>query len=212
MQLANAACIAGRRHTEECVPSLRQPTIKDGAKPSEWPNRKNRPQPLPTRQHPNDFDPCEVTLAPTTIDNAHVHLFRHLFARVRRRALQDFRVVVIQPLDATIAIERLHTRAHPTAQIATAVGVDFDLVSLFHLAKRRAAALVKSNLMAGSSPPLNNDFTLNVLCQPHDTIRLFAYKVDSRGVSEARPSGRATLTTRVWIAEQPLLTRGLLTQ
>ena len=59
-----------------------------------------------------------------------MHLFSHLFARVRRRAFQDFGVVVIQPLDATIAIERLNARAHPTAQIATAVGVDFDLVSV----------------------------------------------------------------------------------
>src|SRR6266568_2777610 len=114
MELARAAGVAGRWHAEQSIAPCGQPGIKNWPHFREWPNRKNRHQPLPTRQHPNDFDPCEVTFAPT------------------------------------------------------AVGIDFDFVSLFHLAKRRPAAIVKSNLMAGSSPPLNNDFTLNVLCQPHD--------------------------------------------
>jgi hypothetical protein len=55
-----------------------------------------------------------------------VHLFSHLFAAVRGRALEDFWIVVIQPLKPMFAIERLNVLAHPAAEIALAVSVDFD--------------------------------------------------------------------------------------
>jgi thiol-disulfide isomerase/thioredoxin len=51
---------------------------------------------------------------------------------MRRRALQDLRIVVIQPLDPTIAIQRLDARAHPATEIAMTIGVDFDSVGLTH--------------------------------------------------------------------------------
>src|SRR2546427_2607879 len=127
---ARAAGLAGRWHAEQSIAPCGQPGVKNWSDFRKRPDRENRHKPFPTRQDENYFDPSEVTFTPAAIGSAHVHLFRHLFARVWRRALQDFRVVVIQPLDATIAIERLHARAHPTAQIATAVGVDFDLVSV----------------------------------------------------------------------------------
>ena len=55
-----------------------------------------------------------------------MHLFGHLFARVRRCPLEDFRIVVIKPFNPAITIERLDARAYPAAEIAVAVGVNLD--------------------------------------------------------------------------------------
>lgn len=55
-----------------------------------------------------------------------MHLFSHLFASIRRGALQNFRIVVIQPFESPIAIKRLNSRATPTTEVALAVSVDFD--------------------------------------------------------------------------------------
>jgi len=54
-----------------------------------------------------------------------MHLFGHLYARLRCCPFQDFRIVVIEPLDAVISIKWLDSRAHPAAKIAIAVGVNF---------------------------------------------------------------------------------------
>jgi hypothetical protein len=56
-----------------------------------------------------------------------VHLFRHFFARMRGGTLQNFRIVVIEPFQPSIAIEWLNVRARPTAQVAIAVSVNFEL-------------------------------------------------------------------------------------
>src|SRR5881275_1615930 len=103
MELARAARIAGRWHAEQSIAPCGQPGVKNWSEFRKRPDRKNRHEPLPTRQHANDFDPSEVTFTPAAIGSARVHLFRHLFTRVRPRPLQDFGVVVIQPLNATIA-------------------------------------------------------------------------------------------------------------
>ena len=104
--------------------------IEDWAKFGKRPYREDRRQPLPTRQHANHFDPGEVTFGPTAARQTRVHLFGHRCARVRRGTFEDFRIVVVQPLDAVISIERLDARAHPATEIAIAVSVDFDLILL----------------------------------------------------------------------------------
>ena len=99
--------------------------IEDWAKLREGPNFHDRGQPLPTRQHPDDFNPREVTFGPTAVRETSVHFVRHCFARVRSGAFQDFRIVVVQPLKPMISIQRLNARPHPTTEIAIAVGVNF---------------------------------------------------------------------------------------
>jgi hypothetical protein len=128
MQLAGAAGVAGRRHTEERVSPRGEPAIKNRSEFREWPPRKNGRQPFPARQHAKDFNPGKVAFGPASIRCARVHLVGHFLARVRRRALQNLRIVVVQPLDSPIAIQRLDTRAHPATEIAVAVRVDFDYV------------------------------------------------------------------------------------
>src|SRR2546423_14684386 len=113
MQLAYAACIARWRHAEQRITSRCQPVIEDWAKLSKWPHREDGRQPLPTWQHANHFDPREITFVPTTVGRAHVHFVSHRCARMRRCAFQNFRIVVIEPLNAMIAIERLYPRTHP---------------------------------------------------------------------------------------------------
>ena len=76
-----------------------------------------------------------------------MHLFSHLFERVRRGALTNLRIVVIKPFEVMIAIERLNMLAHPAAKVAVSVGVDFDF-----------------------SVPSQEWF--NLLCQPHDTAAI----------------------------------------
>jgi hypothetical protein len=124
MQLAYAAGIARRRHAEQRVAARRKPAIKNWPKFREGPDGHDRRQPLPTGQDANHFNPRKVSFAPAAIGSARVHLLGHLFERVRRGPLPDFRVVVVQPFDAPVAIEGLNPLAYPAAKIAIAVGVD----------------------------------------------------------------------------------------
>src|ERR1051326_950809 len=132
MQSTDTAGIAWRRHAEQGIAARSEPVIEDWSKSGERPNFHDGCKPSPTRQDLDDVYPAPVTFAPGTVHRAHVHLFSHLFPRVRRRSFEDFRIVVIKPLNSPIAIERLNPRAHPPAEIALAVGVDFDLVWLNH--------------------------------------------------------------------------------
>jgi len=100
--------------------------IEDWAKAGEGPKSHYRSEPIPTRQNFDDFDPPPVPFSPLTIRRAHVHLLRHLFARVWCGAFQDFRIVVVQPFNPAIAIQRIDPRTHPPAEVALTVGVDFD--------------------------------------------------------------------------------------
>src|SRR6185503_15217915 len=61
-----------------------------------------------------------------------MHFFRHLIARARRGAFENFRIVVVQPLDPLIAVQRLDPGAHPATKIAVTVGVDLDLSRTCH--------------------------------------------------------------------------------
>src|SRR5882724_2189710 len=111
MQLARAASIAWGGHAEQSIALRGEPVIETWIHFSEWPQGKNGRQPLPTRQYANQFDPGKVPFGPAAVGEVRVHRVRHLFARARRRALQDFGIVVVQPLDAPIAIQRLNPRA-----------------------------------------------------------------------------------------------------
>jgi hypothetical protein len=115
MQLTHAAGIARGRNAKKRVASLRQLVIKDRPQLSERPDRHDRCKPFPAWQDANYFNPREVPFAPAAISRARVHLFRHRFSCMWRRAFQNFRIVVIQPLNASIAIERLNPGAHPPA-------------------------------------------------------------------------------------------------
>src|SRR4051812_44086712 len=137
MQLANAAGITWWRHAKERITTGRQPVIKDGSEFREWPHPHNRRQPLPARQYADEFDPGKVSLRPTPVRCARVHLVSHLFARMRRGARENFRLIVIKPFNAVIAIQWLDMFAHPAAQIAMAVGVDFNCVFGCHSFRSR---------------------------------------------------------------------------
>ena|SRR5687767_176504 len=132
MKLAHPTFITGWWYAEQSVAMRSEPVIEDGAKFRERPNAHDGSEPLPTRQHPNDFNPGEITFVPTPIRWSNVHLLGHLFVRMWRRAIQVFRIVVIQPFQSPIAIEWLNPFARPAAQVALAVGVNFDLVCRFH--------------------------------------------------------------------------------
>jgi len=132
VELTHSARITRRGHAKERVAMLCQQTIKDWPKLSERPDRHDGSQPPPTRQDANNFNPGKVTFAPATISCARVHLFGHLFACVRRGALQNFRIVVIKPFNSMIPIERLNASAHPFAKIAIAIGVNFDFAGSGH--------------------------------------------------------------------------------
>jgi hypothetical protein len=125
VQLTHPTRIARRRHTEQGVTTRREPVIEDWSKFGERPHFHDQRQPFPARQNSDDFDPREVTCGPT-IRSARVHRLGHLFPGVRRRAFENFGIVVIQPLDSMILIERLDVLTHPATEIAIAVGVDFD--------------------------------------------------------------------------------------
>ena len=126
MKLTRSSRITWWRDAEECVTTRCQPVIEDWAKFRERPNSHNPRQPFPARQSLYYFDPCEIAFRPSTAGRKNVHLFSHLFTRVGRSALQDFRIVVIKPFDSMIAIERLNSGAYPAAEIAIAVCVNFD--------------------------------------------------------------------------------------
>ena len=130
MQLTCPTRIAGRRHAKQRVSPRGEPAIEDGSQFREGPQRHNVRQPSPPRQHANHFNPGKVAFTPTAIAGVSVHLVRHFIARAGRRALQNFRIVVIQPLDSLIAIERFDMRPHPATEVAMAIGVDFDFVHL----------------------------------------------------------------------------------
>jgi len=133
VQLAHAAGVTRRRHAEQCVTTRSEPVIENWSQFCERPDRHYRCEPLPTRQYPNHFNPAEVTFEPAPVVESNVHLFRHLFARMRRGALQDLRIAVIEPLESTIAIERRNVLVHPEAKFALSVSVDFDLFRRIHL-------------------------------------------------------------------------------
>ena len=59
-----------------------------------------------------------------------VHLVSHLIARVWRRSLENLRIVIVQPHQPVITVERLDPGTHPLAEIAMAVGVNFNFVIL----------------------------------------------------------------------------------
>src|SRR5207253_11000063 len=129
MQLACSTRVARWRNPEQHVASRSKPPIEHWPKSGKWPHRHDRCQPFPTWQYPNHFNPGEVSFAPMIIRRPDVHLSRHLFPRVRGGAFPNFCIVVIQPFDAIIAIERLDMRAHPATEIAIAVGINFDFVT-----------------------------------------------------------------------------------
>lgn len=126
VQLTHSALITRRRYTEQRVATGSEPVIEDGTKFREWPNAHDRGEPLPTRQHADDFNPGEVTLVPAAVGRSHVHLLGHFLVRMWRCAIQILRVVVIQPLQPLIAIEWLNVFSRPAAQVALAVRVDFN--------------------------------------------------------------------------------------
>lgn len=132
MQLTHAAFITRRWYAEKCVASRSEPVVEDGTKFRERPKAHDGSEPLPTWQHPHDLNPGEVTFVPTPIRRSDVHLLGHLFVRMRRRAIQILRIVVIEPFKPPIAIEGLDTFARPAAKVALAVGVNFDLVVPSH--------------------------------------------------------------------------------
>ena len=126
VQFAHAADVTRRWHAEQCVTTRSEPVIEGWAQFCEWPNRHYRREPPPTRQDANDFNPSGVTFEPAPVVMSNVHLFSHLFARVGRRALDDFRIVIVKPLQAMITIKRLNMCAHPATEVALTVGVNFD--------------------------------------------------------------------------------------
>jgi hypothetical protein len=158
MKLAHPARIARRRNSKQRVATRGQPVIENWAKFGEGPHRKNRNQPPPTRQHANDFNPGKVAFHPTAIGRARMHRVGHLDTRVRRDTLQDFRIVVIQPLNSMIAIQGLDARPHPAAKIAVAVRVDFDCFRLVHRLYQEC-----------KGTPLSNDYYSDI---KNDTIGL----------------------------------------
>src|ERR1051326_718943 len=131
MQLTHATRIAGRWHTEQGVTTRGEPLIEHRSEFRERPNIHYWRYPTPARQNTNDFNPTKVTLGPTTIWRACVHLLGHLFSGVRRCAFEDFGIVVVKPLNSMIPIERLDVLTHPATEIAMAVGVDLDLFRRF---------------------------------------------------------------------------------
>lgn len=135
MQPAHYSFVTRRRYSQQRIATLCDPAIENPADRGERPNGKCRRQPAPARQHPDDFHPGEVPFGPATIRRACMHLGGHLFARVRRSAFQDLRVVVIEPLYASVPIQRIDTLAHPAAEVALTVIVDFDFVALTHETK-----------------------------------------------------------------------------
>src|ERR1043165_5857562 len=157
MQLTHAARIARWWNTEQGVATRSQPVIKDWAQFRERPNSHDRRQPSPSRQNFDDFDPGEITPGPATVSRARVHLLGHLFARVRACALKYLRIVLVQPLDATVPIERLDMLAHPATEIAVAVGINFDRVCggcHFHQLIRWADTII--------SPPSRQSISGNI--------------------------------------------------
>src|SRR6266496_2348604 len=155
MQLTDPALITGRRRTEQCIAPGSKPAIKDWSQLCERPYGKNRRQPLPARQHANYFDPGKVAFGPATICGARVHRFSHVLSSVWRRTLENFRIVIIKPLNTIIAIERLNSCTHPATQIALAVRVDFKFVILAHLFRRglQPACASKTIVPGGSIIP-----------------------------------------------------------
>lgn len=126
VQLAHATFITWWWYAEQGVATRSEPVVEDGTKFRERPNAHDGSEPLPMRQHANDFNPGEVTFVPMPIRWSNVHLLGHFFARVRRCAVQNFRIVVIQPFQPSIAIEWLNMFARPAAQVAIAVCVNLD--------------------------------------------------------------------------------------
>ena len=131
VKLAHATFVTWRWYAEQGVAPCSEPAIEDGSQFRERPNVHYRSKPLPTRQHANDCNPGEVTFVPMPIRWANVHQLRHLFVRMRSCTFQIFRFVVIEPFQPLIAIEWLNAFARPAAQVAMAVGVNFDFVG-FH--------------------------------------------------------------------------------
>src|ERR1041385_7298134 len=125
MQLTKATRVARGWHTEQGVTMRGEPVIEHRSKFGERPHFHDRRQPLPARENSDDFDPREVTFGPT-IRGARVHRLGHLFAGVRSRTFENLGIVVVQPLDAMIPIERLDLLTHPATEIAIAVGINFN--------------------------------------------------------------------------------------
>ena len=61
-----------------------------------------------------------------------MHRFSHFITRMWRGTFENFRIVVIQPLDPLIAVERFDPGAHPATKIAVAVCINLDLSSTCH--------------------------------------------------------------------------------
>ena len=132
MKPAHSRFVARRRYAKECVSSLCEPAIKDLSQLGQWPDREYGRQPTPAGQHTNHFNPAEVTFRPPAIRAAHMHLRCHLLMCEWRRAPQHSRIVVVQPLEPLISIERFNLRTRPAAEIAVAVSEDFDASRSVH--------------------------------------------------------------------------------
>ena len=55
-----------------------------------------------------------------------MHLLGHLFQGVRIRADKYIRIVIVEPLNPSITIVGLDSRARPAAEIAAPIGVNLD--------------------------------------------------------------------------------------
>ena len=154
MEFADAACIAWRWNTEECVTTRSKPVIKTWTEFCEWPHRHNRCEPTPTRQHANHFNPSEVTFAPASVDKSNMHLFRHLFACVRLSTLENFRIVVVEPFEPPISVERLNMFVHPAAKVALTVGEYFNLTR--SIQRHRSAGTIQYRSPPPQEPRQNN--------------------------------------------------------
>ncbi len=132
VKLAGATGVAWRRHAKQSISSRCKPLVEDWSQFGKWPDCHHGRQPLPTRQYSNHFNPGKVTFGPASLAEVRVHLVGHLLTCSRRRAFENFRIVVIQPLNAMVAIQRLNPRPHPAAKVTVSVGINFDLVQLTH--------------------------------------------------------------------------------
>src|SRR5215831_11783047 len=141
MQPADTTRIAWGRHAKQRVASFCEPQVKDGAELVERPDRHDRRQPFPARQHANHFDPRGVTFAPTAVGRPHVHLLSHFSARVWDGALESLWIVVIEPFESMVSIQRFNPCAHPAAEITMTVGIDFDFTLTVHVLLRQLSSI-----------------------------------------------------------------------
>src|SRR5205085_4765652 len=117
VQLADAALVAGRGDAEECVAACGDEVIEMRPQSRERPDREDGHEPAPARQHAQDFEPSPIAFAPRAVRFApHVHLCGQLARRMWTSAFEHLWLVIVEPFEPTLGVERFNPRTHPTAQ------------------------------------------------------------------------------------------------